>query len=442
MKIKIALITVAAAIIISGIWFAPKGQSASPVGTAATNVVVVDHEGDKVKGATITITDGKGAPLSNATTTDEGTVRPHFPADGVYSIRAALPKDFVPKDDTDGPVSNAPCSGDLLLCITVNVKGTDVRLVGAQLGLNKYQFTVTDEKPEPRIEVRIIDVDNTNTYVDGGTLSISEAGDPTKVAYSEPNKSGLHTTNQLTAGNFLVRWSPSGTHGLAPGQTNPQVVQVGQKVIVVILAKQVNVSTGSEIQPPERQTGGSFRVRDVDTKQLVNGGTVTKSFIDQTGTYKQTVFANTGDNIFIEFGSLIIHLSALPENYELVSKVTVHTYAAGTTSDVFYVDVREIKQAPPTTTLPPIVEPEEEPAEEIRIGPAEPQLEEAPVEEEVPAEDVAVDPALAEQIADCFMYLEMYPQLQELDPMLPATCESNVAFARGVISNLLTELGL
>ncbi len=448
MKIKVALITIAAAVTVGGIFFAPKGQATPPAGTAATNVVVVDHEGDLVKGATITITDANGKELSRAETTDEGTVRPHFNSDGTYSIKASLPKDFSPKNDTDGPVKNAPCKSDLLLCITVDVKGTDVRLKNAQLGLQQYDFTVTDETPEPRIEVRIIDVDNQEDLVVGGTLSITEGNDAAKVVYSEPNKSGKHTTGQLTAGNFIIRWSPSGTHGLAPGQTNPQMVQVGKKTLVTIFAKQVNVSSGSEIQPPERQTGATFRVRDIDTDQPVAGGSVKLSYIDQSGTYKQIESANKGESIYIEYGSLIVHLSEVPKDYELVSKVTVHTYDAGTTGDVFTVHVRKIeKVVPPTTTVPPIVEPEEESTEGQRVGPAEPELveepgaEEAPVEE-APAEDISVDQHLADKIADCFMYLEMYPQLLELDPLLSTACTENVDFARSVISELLDELGL
>jgi len=57
-------------------------------------------------------------------------------------------------------------------------------------------------------------------------------------------------------------------------------------------------------------------------------------------------------------------------------------------------------------------------------------------------EDISVDPELADKIADCFMYLEMYPQLLELDPLLSTACTENVDFARSVISGLLDELGL
>ena len=443
MKIKLALIATAAAVIIGGIFFAPNGDATAAVGTAATDVVVIDHEGDLVKGATIAITDAEGKEISSVETTDEGTVRPHFTTAGTYSIRATLPEDYVPLKDTDGPVGNAPCSGNLLLCITVNVTGNEVRLPGAQIGLNRFDFTVTDEKPEPRIEVRIVDVDNPEIYVTGGTLSITEGNDAAKVVYSEANKSGVHNTDQLTAGNFLIRWSPSGTHGLAPGQTNPHVIRVEQKKIVTILAKQVNVSTGSEIQPPEKQTGGIFRVRDVDTNQLVAGGSVTRSYVDQTGTYQQIESPNSGESLFLEYGSIIVHLSGVPEGYEVVSKVTVHTYDAGTTSGVFTVQVREIKKTPPpTTTLPPIVEPEDEPTEENRVGPPDPVLEEEPPAEETPAEDISVDQAHAAEVADCFMYLEMYPELLELDPLLSTACTENVDFARSVISGLLDELGI
>jgi len=443
MKIKLALIATAAAAIIGGIFFAPNGDTTAAGVTAATDVVVIDHEGDLVKGASIAITDAEGKEISSVETTDEGTVRPHFTTDGTYSIRASLPKDYVPLKDTDGPVGHAPCSGDLLLCITIEVAGNEVRLPGAQVGLDRLDFTVTDEKPEPRIEIRIVDIDDPAKYVTGGTLSITEGNDAAKVVYSEANKSGLHNTDQLTAGNFLIRWSPSGTHGLAPGQTNPFVIRVEQKEIVTILATQVNVSAGSEIQPPEKQTGGIFRVRDVDTNQLVAGGSVTLSYVDQSGTYQQVESPNSGESLFLEFGSLIVHLSGVPEGYEVVSKVTVHTYDAGTTSGVFTVQVRELKKTPPpTTTLPPIVEPEDEPTEENRVGPAEPEPVEEPPAEEAPAEDISVDPELADKIADCFMYLEMYPQLLELDPLLSTACTENVDFARSVISGLLDELGL
>jgi hypothetical protein len=52
-----------------------------------------------------------------------------------------------------------------------------------------------------------------------------------------------------------------------------------------------------------------------------------------------------------------------------------------------------------------------------------------------------VDPE-AELRADCFMYLEMYPQLAEADPGLPAYCEVNPSGARGIISSLFDELGI
>lgn len=53
------------------------------------------------------------------------------------------------------------------------------------------------------------------------------------------------------------------------------------------------------------------------------------------------------------------------------------------------------------------------------------------------------DPAadqLEALIADCHMYLEMYPELSELNPELPILCESDPVSARNIISGLLTEL--
>jgi hypothetical protein len=39
------------------------------------------------------------------------------------------------------------------------------------------------------------------------------------------------------------------------------------------------------------------------------------------------------------------------------------------------------------------------------------------------------------------MYLEMYPQLTEMDPSLWSSCDSNPAAARGIISALLADIG-
>lgn len=62
---------------------------------------------------------------------------------------------------------------------------------------------------------------------------------------------------------------------------------------------------------------------------------------------------------------------------------------------------------------------------------------------DAPATDPpTADPSVDEAIADCFMYLEMYPELLEIDPGLAALCDADVNAARSLISALLAELDL
>lgn len=58
------------------------------------------------------------------------------------------------------------------------------------------------------------------------------------------------------------------------------------------------------------------------------------------------------------------------------------------------------------------------------------------------ADRVIEDPAGAAAKADCFMYLELYPELLEIDPGLAALCKTDPAGAQRAISALLEELGL
>ncbi|MFT7647254.1 MAG: hypothetical protein ACI8Y4_002000 [Candidatus Poriferisodalaceae bacterium] len=72
----------------------------------------------------------------------------------------------------------------------------------------------------------------------------------------------------------------------------------------------------------------------------------------------------------------------------------------------------------------------------------EPVANETAPAEEAPAEEAPGDSEEDELRSDCFMYLEMYPELIELDPYLSTYCDSNPADARSIISGLLSELGL
>jgi len=59
----------------------------------------------------------------------------------------------------------------------------------------------------------------------------------------------------------------------------------------------------------------------------------------------------------------------------------------------------------------------------------------------LPTDPPVTDPPVTDpDVADCFMYLEMYPELVELDPQLPSLCEANVDAARSIISGLLDDL--
>ncbi len=57
-------------------------------------------------------------------------------------------------------------------------------------------------------------------------------------------------------------------------------------------------------------------------------------------------------------------------------------------------------------------------------------------------EPPVIDPPINEAVADCLMYLELYPALLEIDPFLEQLCETDVDAARSRISVLLDELGL
>jgi hypothetical protein len=83
----------------------------------------------------------------------------------------------------------------------------------------------------------------------------------------------------------------------------------------------------------------------------------------------------------------------------------------------------------------------QEESEKVETEDEEPTVAEQNPMDEAPVEEELFDPE-AELRADCFMYLEMYPQLAEADPGLPAYCEVNPSGARGIIRSLFDELGI
>ena len=99
--------------------FAPTGDAAptAPAALAATDVFVIDYEGEPVEKATITTsaTDANGTrtTVQTLTTNAEGKARPHFSkstdANGTtYAIHATLPADFTSRMDTGEGVGHAP----------------------------------------------------------------------------------------------------------------------------------------------------------------------------------------------------------------------------------------------------------------------------------------------------------------------------------------------
>ena len=374
MKVNVALLlitTFVTALFGGKVFFAPTSDTAptAPAAMAATDVFVIDHDGDPVEKATITTstTDANGVstPVQTLTTNTEGKARPHFPqstnSNGTtYAIHATLPADFTSRMDSDEGVGHSPCTGDQMLCITVVVRATDVSLVGSQAPASKLQFDVDATKPQPRADIHT--KDSSGNVVKGGVVMVLDADD--KEVWSGPNADGTTPSKLLAKGEYRVAWKTLPDKYEASPKQDDRLQTVKEKKIFELFADLI-------AQAPQ------------DTSSM----------------------AVTED---IEHSASPAQIEAAPEE----EAATVTEWVAT-----------------PATPDEPAPTPAADPAfEEIEV-----------VEAPAPVEEIEV---VDTGTADCFMYLEMYPELTEIDPGLPSYCEIDSAAARALISELLIELGL
>ncbi len=426
MKVNVALLlitTFVSALFGGKVFFAPTSDAAptAPAAMAATDVFVIDHDGDPVEKAIITTSaedaNGVSTTVQTLTTNSEGKVRPHFPkstaSNGTtYAIHATLPDDFNSRMDTDEGVGHAPCTGDQMLCITVVVRATDVSLVGSQAPASKLQFDVDATKPQPRADIHT--KDSSGNVVKGGVVMVLDADD--NEVWSGPNPDGTTLSKLLKKGEYRVAWKTLPKNHKASPSQDDRLQTVKEKKVFELFADPI-------AQAPEDTS--SMAVTE-DIEYSAGPTEIEAAPEEEAATVAERVATPTtpdepaADPVFEEI-EVVEAPAAVEEVPAPVEEIEVVEVPAP-------VEEIEVVEAPA-------------PVEEIEVVEAPAPAEEvpAPVEEApAPAADEPVDAGTA----DCFMYLEMYPELTEIDPGLPSYCEFDNAAARALISELLIELGL
>jgi len=414
MKVNVALLlitTFVSALFGGKVFFAPTSDVAptAPAAMAATDVFVIDHDGDPVEKATITTSamdvNGVRTTVQTLTTNTEGKARPHFPKSTApngtaYAIHATLPDDFNSRMDSDEGVGHAPCTGDQMLCITVVVRAADVSLVGSLAPASKLQFDVDATKPQPRADIHT--KDSSGNVVTGGVVMVLDAND--KEVWSGPNPDGTTLSKLLGKGEYRVAWKTLPKNHKASPNQDDRLQTVKEKKVFELFADPI-------AQAPQ------------DTSSMA-----------------------VTEDIGYSAGPAEIEAAPEEEAATVAEWVATPTTPDEPAADPVFEEIEVVEAPAPVEEVPAPVEEIEvveapAPVEEIEVveAPAPVQDIPAPVEE-APA-PVAEEPVDA-GTADCFMYLEMYPELTEIDPGLPSYCDIDNAAARALISELLIELGL
>ncbi len=452
----IILGTLASSIVAGALFFSPNADLAGPTAPGvpgSVTVVVTDDEGDPVEKAKVSVKDDANNRTGKTETTDAtGKALVHLPTDGWYSIHTELPSDYSPRTDIDKEQPGLCQGEDHRLCITVQLKGAEVTLEGDKTPRTELTVEANDLTPEPRVSLSTFD-SSTDKDLAGGRVIITRLSD-NKVIYTEDHKAAKEVI-QVASDSYSVAWIPPTTHH-HHNDTHTLTLVVDKLVPVRMGAhpkKTAAVPTPTTgIQLPTRSIA-NVTVTDVDTGAGFDGGTLHVTFDGPRGGSLRLTYPTKGGAATVSLATGFDLDYVAPSGYQVVGAGSA-TVANGKQQAVQF-SVK--KKAQGKVAEEPIGEPEEDREQEanetrvdngfIPIPVEEVETEEAPKEEpaetpeEAPAsEDISTEPSTAELEADCFMYLEMYPELVELDAYLPTYCGQNPADALRIIGELLDDL--
>lgn len=460
----LATVMIVAMVFGGRILFAPTGAAPgddAPNGQAHVTMHVDDHEDDPITGHTVVSYDAQANRIESLTTDAGGNAQFTFTKPGTYAIRTEVPAGYTEKQDGDS-AGTGICPADASQrCVTV------VAFIDGQGALQMaYHSTVNpitgsyirfqDSSPEPRLTVTTVD-ENGDT-VTGNTMTITctprvpgvQAPRPTV----ENNQDGTVVTGEIPWSDCSIDWTPPAGYVLESPHLHPFQVEVKEKTPYVIKVKAQTAQTEetSGVAVPQQN---SLRV-SVATEDgtLVDFGSYEVTFVDATGATDVGDFYNTGVKLdFDRPGLITIRLFDLPSDYELVPgesdivqtpsisawehQFVVRKKAPAESGSYVEPEQEEWQSVPVQPVDPPAEDPvDEAPAAPPAEDPVEPPVDEPPVDEQPEQPPVEEEPAgaTAEEIADCFMYLEMYPELMEEHPNLSVLCETDTAAARSIIS--------
>ena len=420
------------------ILFAPTGAAPgddAPNGQAHVTMHVDDHEDDPIAGHAVVSYDAQANRVESITTDAGGNARFTFTKPGTYAIRTEVPAGYTEQQDGDS-AGTGICPADASQrCVTVVafVDGQGALQMAYHSSVNPITSSYIrfqDSSPEPRLTVTTVD-ENGDT-VTGNTMTITctpkVAGVQAPRPTVENNQDGTVVTGVIPWSDCSIDWTPPAGYVLESPHLHPFRVEVKQKTPYVIKVKAQSAQTEetSGVAVPQQN---NLRV-SVATEDgtLVDFGSYEVSFVDADGRTDVGDYYNTGVKLdFDRPGLITIRIFDLPSDYELAPGQTdaVRTPSINTWEHQFVV---RKKTAPADSGSS--VEPEQEEWQSVPVQPVDPPADESPAAP--PVEEPAG--ATAEEIADCFMYLEMYPELMEEHPNLSALCETDTAAARSIIS--------